>query len=123
MTADLRAGGVLLARPANETPPINFIYSHLHDSIRLELDNLGQAVLQLQQAGSNAPTLVASQLLELKDRYRFLEEVYKHHSSVEDEVSATLTAAAARVLACLVAACGPSGFRSLPACSACVTHV
>lgn len=93
MTVDSGPGGGLVARPAHEPPPINFIYTHLHDSIRLELDNLGQAVLQLQQVGSNAPAAVSGQLLELKDRYRFLEEVYKHHSSVEDEVSAAASPA------------------------------
>ncbi len=35
-------------------PPINYIYSHLHDSIRAELDTLAAAVLTLQQAGASS---------------------------------------------------------------------
>lgn len=132
-------------------PPINYIYSHLHDSIRAELDTLAAAVLALQQAGaSSSGAALRSELAALQEvrwgrvghnqggglaaachcrsravafpagsaplhraalpsslrlvcaaphcaallsgcfvvlqRYRFLEQVYKYHSSVEDEV-------------------------------------
>jgi zinc finger-like protein len=68
-------------------PPINYIYSHLHDSIRAELDTLAAAVLALQQAGaSSGGAGLRSELAALQERYRFLEQVYKYHSSVEDEV-------------------------------------
>jgi hypothetical protein len=62
-------------------PPIEFFYSHLHDSIRGELQTLSNAVLDLE----NCDNLV-EQLWHLKERYRFLGQVYKNHSSVEDEV-------------------------------------
>ena len=68
--------------------PINYIYLHLHDSIRAELDTLASAVLQLQVAGSQAGAVeLREPLSALRDRYRFLEQIYKYHSSVEDEVS------------------------------------
>jgi hypothetical protein len=93
MSLTQRAGGVLVAGPAPQElwQPINYIYSHLHDSIRLELDNLGQAVLLLQQAGNGGAGL-GGDLAALQDRYRFLEQVYKYHSSVEDEVRVGLRA-------------------------------
>ncbi|WIA20871.1 hypothetical protein OEZ85_005220 [Tetradesmus obliquus] len=63
--------------------PINFLYGHLHDSIRTELQNLSTWALQLE--ASSEQDLV-HRLLHLKERYHFLEQVYKYHSSVEDEV-------------------------------------
>jgi hypothetical protein len=71
-----------------EKEPLRFIYTHLHDSIRAELDLLSELVAGLQAAGS-APGY-EHRLLELKDKYRFLEQVYKYHSSVEDEVRAAV---------------------------------
>lgn len=65
--------------------PINFLYGHLHDSIRTELQNLSTWALQLE--ASSEQDLV-HRLLHLKERYHFLEQVYKYHSSVEDEVRA-----------------------------------
>lgn len=64
--------------------PINFLYGHLHNSIRTELDNLSQWVLSLE--ADNEEDL-QQRLQHLKERYHFLEQVYKYHSSVEDEVS------------------------------------
>eukprot|EP00878_Enallax_costatus_P012246 GHUV01012789.1.p1 GENE.GHUV01012789.1~~GHUV01012789.1.p1 ORF type:complete len:126 (+),score=8.57 GHUV01012789.1:202-579(+) len=64
--------------------PINFLYGHLHNSIRTELDNLSTWALSLE--ADNEQDLV-HRLLHLKERYHFLEQVYKYHSSVEDEVS------------------------------------
>lgn len=65
-------------------PPINFFYSHFHDSIRNELDQLSQSVLGL---AISAQEDLHERLATLKSRYRFLEQVYKYHSSVEDEAS------------------------------------
>lgn len=77
---------------ASVPPPINVIYSHLHDSIRHELDALAAAVVALQQKGaaggpaSGGSGGLAVELEALRERYRFLEQVYTYHSSVEDEV-------------------------------------
>jgi hypothetical protein len=79
--------------------PLRFLYTHLHDAIRSELDALSAAVLELE-ASRRAGTVgdegnsgahvedgdLEARLLRLQDRYRFLEQVYKYHSSVEDEV-------------------------------------
>ncbi|DBB01633.1 hypothetical protein WJX77_010630 [Trebouxia sp. C0004] len=64
-------------------PPINFFYSHFHNSIRNELDTLSHSVSLLTSAAQED---VHESLSALKNRYRFLEQVYKYHSSVEDEV-------------------------------------
>lgn len=64
--------------------PINFLYWHLHNSIRTELDNLSTWALSLE--ADNEQDLL-HRLLHLKERYHFLEQVYKYHSSVEDEVN------------------------------------
>ena len=78
----MAASGAQGEATADSFAPISYIYSHLHDSIRAELDTLAQAVLQLQHgAGLNV------ELAALQERYRFLEQVYKYHSSVEDEAS------------------------------------
>lgn len=63
--------------------PIHFLYGHLHNSIRAELDNLSNWVLALE--ADNEEDL-QQRLQHLKERYHFLEQVYKYHSSVEDEV-------------------------------------
>lgn len=62
-------------------PPIKFFYSHLHDAIRSELQTLSNSVLSLEPCED-----LAKHLCHLKDRYRFLGQIYKYHSSVEDEV-------------------------------------
>jgi hypothetical protein len=64
-------------------PPINFFYSHFHDSIRAELTVLDTSVSSLEPAGEQE---LLSRLQQLKERYHFLEQIYKYHSSVEDEV-------------------------------------
>lgn len=82
-------------------PPVLFLYSHLHDAIRGELDALSSLVLSLDSCGEGG---VLGVLLRLKERYRFLEQVYKYHSAVEDEVrriaSANSCAAARRRRRC-----------------------
>jgi hypothetical protein len=64
--------------------PIHFLYGHLHNSIRTELDNLSSWVLALE--GQDNEHDLVGRLVHLKERYHFLEQVYKYHSSVEDEV-------------------------------------
>ncbi|GBF95645.1 hypothetical protein Rsub_08627 [Raphidocelis subcapitata] len=66
-------------------PPVLFLYNHLHDAIRAELDALSSSVLALDASGGGDAGVEAA-LLRLKARYRFLEQVYKYHSAVEDEV-------------------------------------
>lgn len=80
--------------PIQQTPavategsaPLNFFYKNLHDAIRSELDSLAQSVLKLEVIPAGVDSQI-SELSHLRDRYRFLEQVYKYHSSVEDEVS------------------------------------
>lgn len=83
--APVRAAAAVASHAPGGTiyAPINFIYSHFHNSIRSELDLLATSVRGLDPAGG--PHLEA-RLQELRQRYRFLEQLYKYHSSVEDEV-------------------------------------
>jgi hypothetical protein len=95
-----RPGPILGDESSNQQTrslPINFLYGHLHNSIRTELDNLSQWVLSLE--ADNEEDL-QQRLQHLKERYHFLEQVYKYHSSVEDEVIAQskLSAPAWRLL-------------------------
>lgn len=86
MTAALRinANCCSVPKPTSAShPPINFFYSHFHNSIRNELEALATSVLALASAAQED---VHDSLVALKNRYRFLEQVYKYHSSVEDEV-------------------------------------
>lgn len=69
---------------ASASPPINFFYSHFHNAIRFELDALERSVERLEQGSS--PEALSSLLMDLQTRYYFLNQVYKYHSSVEDEV-------------------------------------
>ena len=73
--------------PRIACPPINFLYSRFHDSIRSELDALSHKVLALDHSAEQG---LLDRLLALKERYHFLEQVYKYHSSVEDEVGHAL---------------------------------
>lgn len=79
-----RGGGAVLDASANLMHPILFLYGHLHDSIRTELDNLSNWVLALEADNERD---LQQRLQHLKERYQFLEQVYKYHSSVEDEVN------------------------------------
>lgn len=63
-------------------PPINLIYLHYHNAIRSELDRLSKSVNELERADA----ALGKSLAALKSQYRFLEKVYRYHSSVEDEV-------------------------------------
>ena len=86
MTTALRinANCCSVAQPSTSNhPPINFFYSHFHNSIRNELEILSQCMSELATAPQED---VHTRLTTLKNRYRFLEQVYKYHSSVEDEV-------------------------------------
>lgn len=67
-------------------PPLNFFYSHFHNSIKAELELLVKWVQDLDAPGALSDDQLQPKLLELRERYRFLEQVYKYHSSVEDEV-------------------------------------
>ncbi len=64
-------------------PPISFLYLHFHNAIRSELETLADAIRKLELASEDD---LHAQLLQLRERYRFLEQVYSYHSSVEDEV-------------------------------------
>jgi zinc finger-like protein len=64
-------------------PPINLIYQHFHNSIRAELDALSELAKGLDGA-AGAP--LQELLQSLRVRYQFMEQVYRYHSSVEDEV-------------------------------------
>eukprot|EP00879_Flechtneria_rotunda_P008507 GHRR01008912.1.p1 GENE.GHRR01008912.1~~GHRR01008912.1.p1 ORF type:complete len:1552 (+),score=616.00 GHRR01008912.1:172-4827(+) len=79
----LQAQSNLPASQQSVHEPINFLYGHLHNSIRTELDNLSSWALSLE-AGSEQE--LRHRLLHLRERYHFLEQVYKYHSNVEDEV-------------------------------------
>ena len=73
---------------ASESPwhyaPINVIYQHFHNSIRAELRSLAELAHDLETATGGELDKV---LHILRERYRFMEQVYRYHSSVEDEVS------------------------------------
>ncbi len=77
-------GAVCPSQPVSY-PPLNFFYTHFHNSIRTELESLAGWVVNLEQAEHKGEVL-PPKLVELRERYRFLEQVYKYHSSVEDEV-------------------------------------
>lgn len=79
---------------ASKRPPINFFYSHFHNSIRNELDLLSQSMSELSSASQEN---IHERLTILKNRYRFLEQVYKYHSSVEDEVAFAVTCCLAKL--------------------------
>ncbi|EFJ48814.1 hypothetical protein VOLCADRAFT_60154 [Volvox carteri f. nagariensis] len=63
-------------------PPINFIYGHFHNSIRAELHLLADRVRSLEVPAEGVELMLS----DLRERYKFLEQVYKYHSTVEDEV-------------------------------------
>jgi hypothetical protein len=97
----LRSGG-----PEPTTyPPINFFYLHFHNSIRTELDLLSQSVLLLEPSAEQD---LSKLLTHLKQRYQFLEQVYKYHSSVEDEVSTLVASSCCVYLTASSAGCVPS---------------
>lgn len=64
-------------------PPINYFYSHFHSCIKAELDVLSSGVRTLE---STPGAELQLKLQDLREHYRFLEQIYKYHSSVEDEV-------------------------------------
>lgn len=78
----------LVSQPsaASSFSPIHFIYTHLHNAIRAELDFLGQQVQALEPALDVQANDLERHLTSLNTRYKFLTNIYKYHSSVEDEV-------------------------------------
>lgn len=79
-------GAATVAAPARTyCAPINLIYQHFHNSIRAELDALSELARGLDGA---AGTGLEHLLQSLRSRYQFMEQVYRYHSSVEDEVPA-----------------------------------
>lgn len=81
--------------------PLVVFYVQLHDAIRRELESLKMIALSIEEhqmvgrhescsthdVEGKDPSEVSSKNIEvLKQRYRFLEQVYKYHSSIEDEV-------------------------------------
>lgn len=80
--ASLSAGSD--AHSGFECPPINIIYSHYHNAIRAELSRLANNVNELEKLTTGK---LAERLAALRTQCRFLEKIYKYHSSVEDEVS------------------------------------
>ncbi|KAI8103324.1 hypothetical protein M9435_004663 [Picochlorum sp. BPE23] len=69
--------------------PLLVFYSQLHDAIRRELSGLFKTALSLEKESMRQDRRVSavdSGLKALKERYKFLEELYKYHSSIEDEV-------------------------------------
>mgnify|MGYP006287899773 CR=1 FL=1 len=75
------AAGVATGR---QFPPIDFFYRHFHNSIRDELATLAGWAKGLDATAPEAE--VNPKLQDLRSRYKFLEQVYKYHSNVEDEV-------------------------------------
>ena len=67
-------------------PPINFVYQHLHNALRGELQRLAELVHSIE-ARVEAQD-VSEDLQTLHDRYHLLVQVNRYHSSVEDEVPA-----------------------------------
>lgn len=64
--------------------PVNFVYLHVHNAIREALVSLEAGVKELLSETDGEA--LALKLAALKERYTFLERIYKYHSSVEDEV-------------------------------------
>lgn len=67
---------------------MNFVYLHVHNAIRDELLVLEAGVKELLR--QRQPEQLQEGLAALRERYTFLERVYKYHSSVEDEVSSAI---------------------------------
>ena len=105
------AGGEALAEQVY--PPINFVYQHLHDALRRELDSLSATVRDIESRLGNQDVL--ADLHQLQDRYHLLVQVNRYHSSVEDEVStlsSTLLSGASCIKGTSETSCGckvPSG--------------
>ena len=69
---------------SSDSDPVNFVYLHVHNAIRQELLALEAGVKELLSELEDDALL--GKLAALKERYTFLERIYKYHSSVEDEV-------------------------------------
>lgn len=74
---------VLAGAPAQKSEaftPIRFLYTYLHEAIRRELSSLTALLSELCDGSRGDWPKVLR-------RYAFLKNVYKYHSSAEDEVS------------------------------------
>lgn len=74
---------VLEGVPAEASParfgPIHFLYTFLHEAFRWELEQLEALLAPGAETGS-------PDWRQLLRRYAFVRDVYKYHSSAEDEV-------------------------------------
>ena len=73
----------------NTSAPLLLFYVQLHDAIRRELSSIIGVALSLERISLESGgdlSEIESSVLKLKERYKFLEQVYKYHSSIEDEV-------------------------------------
>lgn len=83
---------VLEGVPAEASParfgPIHFLYTFLHEAFRWELEQLEALLAPGAETGS-------PDWRQLLRRYAFVRDVYKYHSSAEDEVRGRLRVSAA----------------------------
>lgn len=63
--------------------PLVVFYMQLHNAIRRELGGLHVIAMSMEKCQTDS---ISGNLNVLKWRYTFLEQVYKYHSSIEDEV-------------------------------------
>lgn len=95
-------------------PPINFVYKHLHDSIRNELESIAKLVASLEEDVQRED--VVQQLETIQSRYQLLEQINRYHSCVEDEVRRSRSSRSSRtpVRACCLSALSRSMQALLP---------
>lgn len=67
----------------DEFVPIRFVYQYLHNAIKKELAMLAEALERLESRDDDPGGHALGELLE---QYSFLQQIYKCHSRVEDEV-------------------------------------
>ncbi len=89
--------------PFEAGAPVNFVYLHVHNAIRDELLVLEAGVKDLLR--QEQPEQLQAEVSALRERYTFLERIYKYHSSVEDEASTGRTQPFQSVLSILGSRC------------------
>jgi len=67
-----------------EYPPINFVYKHLHDAMRAELESIAALMASLEASAQEEA--VVQQLETIQARFQLLGQINRYHSCVEDEV-------------------------------------